>query len=341
MFTILLIIISFLLILLSVAFYTLFERKVLGLRQNRIAVNKTVFKGILQPVLDGLKLFSKSFLRPNKKIRLLFFLSPVIAFLIIILFWQAIGSYYFSLNFPLNVFFVLSCFGRLIYTSLLSGWRRYSKFGFIGAIRSCSQTISYEISLNLIMISFLIFAASFSFWHIKHIRLLVLAPIIVIWWITLVVERNRAPVDFREGERELISGYNIEYSRVGFALLFLAEYGLIILFSFFTSYLFFSLSKVVFIILLFIFVLLRRTFPRYRYDKLIKLIWLKILPFSCISYFVVLFLSSFSLNKILVCDTKDKKKDYICILFTAFYIYIYIVNNLPVFVLLGIVCFIL
>lgn len=207
--------------------------------------------------------------------------------MVIILFWHRIYSLYMWNNAKINVLFVLRCIGVLVYSTILSGWRRFSKFGFIGAIRSCSQTISYEISLRLLIIFFLLPIASFSLWNISNnLLILFLLPINFMWCLRLVSETNRAPFDFREGERELISGFNIEYRRTGFVLLFLAEYGIIILFCYFTTIIFFKKNIIFFFILLYLFIVIRRTFPRYRYDKLIQLIWIKILPIVCLFYFV-------------------------------------------------------
>jgi len=275
------------LIILSTRFYTLFERKVLGLSQTRIGVNKTRIKGILQPILDGLKLLRKELLVNSKSVEIFFIVSPIVAFILVIIIWQAIASNTCWVNFNFNVLFILLSFGGLVYTVFLAGWSRVSKYSLIGAIRSCSQTISYEISLILLLTIILLFISSHSFWRIKFNLCIFLLPFLLIWLLSLLAETNRAPFDFREGERELISGYNLEFSRAGFTLLFLAEYTRIILFSYFTSTLFLNSTFTGFIIILFLFLIIRRTFPRFRYDKLINLFWVKFLPCICVAFFII------------------------------------------------------
>ena len=278
-------------IILGVAFITLFERKILSLSQNRIGPNKVSLKGILQPVLDGIKLFLKERVVPNSGVYFLYFLSPIISFLVMLFIWLSMEEMFGFIRIKLFVMFFIVCIGVRVYSMLLSGWRRVSKFGRLGRIRACSQSVSYEVRLALFFISIVIF-----FMRIKYSKqlflgaLFVLVPIIAAWFISCLAETNRAPFDFREGERELISGFNIEFGAIIFTLLFLAEYGIIIFFSLFFSFLFCKRRFLVSFLIIFIFLLVRRVYPRFRYDKLMGLNWKILLPFSILFGFIGLLL---------------------------------------------------
>jgi len=211
----------------GVAFFTLLERKFLRLTQNRLGPNKVLVKGILQPVLDGIKLFLKEGINYKTYLFEPFIIGPIIAFCSMLILWNTLPVR--SINFTFSGLILLTLVGVLVYSTLLSGWASYSKYAIIGSIRSCSQTISYEIRLALIFISILLLIKSLSLEGFLPTPLL-LSPVILIWWVSSVAENNRAPFDFREGERELIRGFNVEYRRGGFVLLFLAEYGIILFF---------------------------------------------------------------------------------------------------------------
>lgn len=273
-------------ILLSVAFFTLFERKILGLTQSRLGPNKVIFWGIFQPVLDGLKLLTKELFFPQFSRVWGFIFAPVIYFILILLLWLNRSFFSFLLRSNYGVFFLLAALGGRVYTSLLTGVNSFSKFALIGGIRSSAQTVRYEICLAIFVFSFLVIWSSFSlsfsgfgFWIF-----------FIFWFILIVSETNRAPFDFAEGERELISGFNIEFGSSGFVFLFLGEYGIILFLSFFGFFILGFSSLLVTAILRFLVVLIRRTLPRFRYDFLMGISWFFLLPISIFIFFFVLFI---------------------------------------------------
>jgi NADH-ubiquinone oxidoreductase chain 1 len=192
-----------------------------------------------------------------------------------------------SINF-INILF-LFILGVTVYRFVLAGWRSYSKFAYLGGVRAGVQTISYEIGLAVLIILIIIIFNNFNFLNIINSYYIILLPIFLNWILILISETNRAPFDFAEGESELISGFNVEYGRSGFVLFFLREYSIIIFFRILTCYIF-NLNILSFFLLLFIFIRIRTSFPRYRYDKLQLIIWFKILPFLCsLLIFLLLF----------------------------------------------------
>lgn len=280
---ILFILIFIILILLSVAFYTLMERKIISINQLRVGPNKILFAGILQPVFDGFKLFLKIINNPRKNL-IFFYISPVLSFRIIFVFWFLITmpNIYFK-----NIIF-LFLFGISVYSFVLRGWSSFSKFAYLGGLRASSQTVSYEVGLAVVLIIILAFLKNYRIQFFRDFYILFfLTPVLFIWLIIILIETNRAPFDFSEGERELISGFNIEYGAGGFVLFFLAEYSIIIFLSLFTSLLF-SFNFLIFLIILFLFISMRTTFPRFRYDFLLRFLWFKILPFSILFYIFLL-----------------------------------------------------
>ncbi len=272
------------LILLGIAFVTLFERKILGFSQNRVGPNKLLFKGVLQPVIDGLKLLIKEFFYPKKIIFWAIILGPIMGFLVILFLWIPLKRVWTNkLNFYLILFFIVFI-GLSVYSTLISGWRRTSKFASIGRVRSCSQSISYEISLVFFILCFLI-----TFSSLRNVFLPLLCGALFFgFWLRCVAETNRAPFDFREGERELISGFNIEFGSAGFVLLFLAEYGIILFFSCLMTMFFIKIRFFCFLVLILSFIFIRRVYPRFRYDMLINITWTKFLPLSL--FFIMCFI---------------------------------------------------
>ena len=208
-----------------------------------------------------------------------------------LLIWLTLQETFYFFRTKTIVLFFLVCLGLRVYSSLLAGWRRVSKFASLGSIRSCSQSISYEVRMALFFISMVLFLMSIKVDTKKVGNLFfILSPLLLVWFLSCIAETNRAPFDFREGERELISGFNIEFGAVTFTLLFLAEYGIIIFFSFFSS-IFFSRANFSFCLLfLFFFILIRRVYPRFRYDKLMQLTWILFLPSSLFFCAIVLLL---------------------------------------------------
>lgn len=279
-------------VLLSVAFITLLERKILGYRQNRVGPNKVRMRGFLQPLLDGGKLFMKEISFSNKSKNIVYILSPMILFISMLIIWMFLPRYYYGTNRKLAILVLLCLIGVSSYSRLLSGWSSNSSYSILGGIRSCSQSIRYEISLSLIIFVWVFLYKTYRLRGL--LETLFSSFVLLLMWGTIflsfVAECNRAPFDFSEGERELVSGFNVEYGRVNFSIIFIAEYGMIIFFSILLSLL---ISPLVTILLSFFLLnrvlLLRRVYPRFRYDKLIFLNWYKILPVSLI-YLLTIFL---------------------------------------------------
>lgn len=277
------VIVSFLFLLLRVAFYTLFERKLLSFSQGRLGPNKVGLLGLPQPILDGVKLLSKEFLFPQFSGITIFLLSPVLFFIFRVVLWFSFRGYYFLYSREYGLFFVLAVFSIKVYTRLLAGVSSFSKFGVVGSMRSVSQRVSYEVVL-----SFYVLGLSFLFdtLSLSHLPLSFGFITFPFWFVLVLIESNRAPFDFSEGERELIRGYNIEYGRGGFVFLFLGEYGVILFLSFWGSFLcgvnvFFGGRMC----RLFV-ILIRRVLPRFRYDFLIGFCWLTLFPLSIVMIFL-------------------------------------------------------
>lgn len=252
------------------------------------------FVGLLQPFADGLKLMRKEQVWPILRNKILFYLSPVIglflSFFYLVLFLIPWGG--FHLEFGVVLFLVISSLG--VYPLLGCGWRSNSIYGLLGCYRAVAQTISYEVSLALILLSLVIIVGSYnlicisSFWGLK---ILLFSLIFFIWLISCLAETNRSPFDFAEGESELVSGFNIEYGGGGFALIFIAEYSNIIFMCLLSFYLFFFVNIFFPVFILFLigfFLWVRGAFPRYRYDKLIILAWKSLLPLV-LGYFLFIF----------------------------------------------------
>lgn len=278
-------------VLLSVAFLTLFERKVLGYVQIRKGPNKVGFLGLGQPFRDAIKLFSKEQIFPFMSNFILYYFSPIFMIMVSLLLWLRLPFYYYFLefNFSLIYIFCLSSLG--VYGVIISGWSSNSNYSLLGSLRSIAQTISYEISLILIIISFILFVYGFDIILFSKFQsyswfLFLLFPLRLIVLVSFLAETNRTPFDLAEGESELVSGFNVEYSRGGFAIIFLAEYRNILLFRLirviiFLGGNFFSFFFYVKMICIsFTWIWIRGTFPRFRYDKLINLTWTSYLSVS-------------------------------------------------------------
>lgn len=276
-------------ILINVAFITLIERKILGYSQIRKGPNKVRILGLFQPFNDAIKLFSKEIVLPNKSNSLYFYLSPILGLIIVLLVFFSFP--FFEINFSLSfsIVFIYIILRINVYPVLFSGWSSNSKYALLGRLRSIAQTVSYEVRLALILIFYLSFCISLSIFYIVKINIIFIKiflflPIVAIWLISCVAETNRTPFDFAEGESELVSGFNIEYGRVIFALIFIAEYARIIFIRIIFSLFFFSYSSNRAILYffstltIFLWVWIRTTLPRYRYDKLINLAWKVYLP---------------------------------------------------------------
>ena len=275
--------------LLNVAFITLLERKVLSYSQYRVGPTKVRFIGILQPIADAVKLFSNQLESPFSRNYLLFFFSPVIRVFLVLLLWCTIPTLTGYHNFIYSIILIIIIISFGVYPLLLAGWSSNRKYALLGGLRGVSQTISYEISLALIILIFLIYLNRYSLELILinsyFISLFILSPIIILFWVvSCLAETNRTPFDFSEGESELVSGFNIEYGSGGFALIFIAEYASIYFLRALTNYLGrgFQLSRIfssfLTIRIVFFWVWARATLPRFRYDLLIRLAWKRILP---------------------------------------------------------------
>lgn len=279
----------------AVPFLTLLERKVLGYVQSRKGPKKVSYLGLLQPIRDGFKLILKELGTPNFAKVLFFWIRPVISLLLMILAWSLFPTPFNYYSFGLGVVFFL-CIARLqVYTLLGSGWGSKSKYALLGSVRGAAQTISYEVSL--IFILFFPCRLEFSYNLYSFLRkttnyFLLLFPIFCMWFISCLAETNRAPFDFAEGERELVSGFKIEFSALEFTCLFLSEYGKILLMRFITAILFFPTNYFIFILLgsffSFCFVWVRGTLPRFRYDLLMNMAWKVFLPIALLILFVIL-----------------------------------------------------
>nr|YP_010411468.1 NADH dehydrogenase subunit 1 [Sambus femoralis]URN73114.1 NADH dehydrogenase subunit 1 [Sambus femoralis] len=284
-------IILILCVLMGVGFLTLLERKVLGYIQLRKGPNKVGFMGLPQPLGDGLKLFTKEQIFPVMSNYFVYYFSPIMNLFLSLLIWFCMPFFVGFFNFKFSVLFFLCCSSLGVYTIMMSGWSSNSLYSLLGGLRSVAQTISYEVSLSLILLSFLVVISSVNFYDFMIFQkylwfILLFSPLSIIWFISSLAETNRTPFDFAEGESELVSGFNVEYSSGGFALIFLAEYSNILFMSMLFSLLFLGgdffswLFFVKFSFISFCFIWVRGTLPRYRYDKLMNLAWKCYLPLS-------------------------------------------------------------
>ena len=291
------------LILVNVAFVTLFERKVLGYSQIRKGPNKVSIIGLIQPFNDAIKLFSKELVFPNLSNALQYFISPILGLIIVLISFFLFPFKEINFSIRISVLFIYMILRINVYPVLFSGWASNRKYALLGRLRSVAQTVSYEVRLALMLIFYLTINMSLNLNFIISInyywyKFFLFLPIVGIWLISCVAETNRTPFDFAEGESELVSGFNIEYGRVGFALIFMAEYARIIFIRIIFSLIFFSYRTnnlyfyLLITLLVIVWVWIRTTFPRYRYDKLINLAWKIYLP-------ITLFLLNFRLFVIL------------------------------------------
>uniref|UniRef100_A0AAU6QGS5 NADH-ubiquinone oxidoreductase chain 1 n=1 Tax=Prionospio sp. 2 MH-2023 TaxID=3059270 RepID=A0AAU6QGS5_9ANNE len=285
-------VITFVLILLAMAFFTLLERKVLGYIQLRKGPNKVGIMGLPQPFADALKLFAKEQAHPSMTNYTPFYFAPLLSLTLALLLWAIYPTSTPSsfLTFGILLFLCISSLN--VYSILGAGWSSNSKYSLIGALRGVAQTISYEVSMSLILLSALFITHSYSLTSSSFFSyswvMLMLSPMFLMWLVTILAETNRTPFDHAEGESELVSGFNTEYSSGPFALIFMAEYTSILAMSMFTvaifsssnllpliSDLFFALKT---LLVAFAFIWIRGTLPRMRYDRLMSLTWKTFLP---------------------------------------------------------------
>lgn len=284
-----------LLILLSVAFFTLFERKVIGLFHLRFGPNKVSFIGLVQPLLDAFKLLTKQSLVPLRSNKFIYHASPITALLLAIFIWLTIPIYYIvvSINYSLVIFFCLG--SMIVFSVLISGWSSNSKYSLIGSLRSVAQSISYESVFSTLIVLFMLIAFSYSIRSYTSQSSLLFLFLLPIWVICTLAETHRAPFDFSEAESELVSGFNTEYSGAYFAFLFLSEYAILlyscmlisyIFFMFFMPFSFFLLVCVT-LAISFLFIWIRITFCRFRYDMLIIMSWKVLLPLTLCLFVII------------------------------------------------------
>jgi len=299
-------------VLLVVAFFTLFERKVLAAMQRRRGPNIVGLYGLLQAIADALKLLSKETLLPGSSNLYIFIISPIFTFLISMLCWSLI-PFNFNIviaDINLGILFLFAFTSLGVYGIIMSGWASNSKYAFLGALRSSAQFISYEISIGLLLMPIILISESFNITQIVLCQAnifycITFFPFFILFLITALAETNRVPFDLPEAESELVAGYNVEYSSIGFTFFFLAEYSNIILMSAIIVVLFLGgwLSSyywlsgafyfcIKLLLVMFFFIWIRATLPRYRYDQLMFLGWKIILPlslgFTIFSIFLIL-----------------------------------------------------
>ncbi len=253
-------------IFLSVCFLTLLERKILGYVQNRKGPTKALLIGVLQPVIDGGKLILKSLLLDKVYYFLIPFFSIVVIRFLALTFWFSRVRVVFNNM----VFFVLIIRSIVVYVLFMLGWRRENVYGVLGALRSSSQIVAYEIIIFFVLILVVIYYYSWNFYN-YNFSVWYLVDLFIIWLLILLVETNRSPYDFAEGERELVSGFNIEYMGVLFAYIFISEYGILIFFSWVTSVIFLGFYN--FWMILIFLIVVRGFIPRSRYDILMSNCW--------------------------------------------------------------------
>ena len=297
----------------AVAYLTLAERKVIGYMQIRIGPNRVGYFGLLQPLADGMKLFLKEIIIPSGSSKFLFVIAPIMAFAPALAAWAVVpfddGMALANVNAGLLYILTMTSLG--IYGIIIAGWASNSKYAFIGAVRSAAQIVSYEIAMGFALVCVLMASQSMNLtdivngqhgnWGALNWYVIPLFPMFMVYLISGVAETNRSPFDMAEGESEIVAGFHVEYSGMAFAVFFLAEYANMILIAFLTSIMFLGgwlspvpflpdsfiwlLCKVAFILLLFLW--FRATFPRYRYDQLMRLGWKVFIPLTIVWVVVI------------------------------------------------------
>nr|ANA91131.1 NADH dehydrogenase subunit 1 [Presbytis femoralis femoralis]QTJ25139.1 NADH dehydrogenase subunit 1 [Presbytis femoralis]QTJ25152.1 NADH dehydrogenase subunit 1 [Presbytis femoralis]QTJ25165.1 NADH dehydrogenase subunit 1 [Presbytis femoralis]QTJ25178.1 NADH dehydrogenase subunit 1 [Presbytis femoralis] len=285
-------------IMAAMAFLTLTERKLLGYMQLRKGPNIVGPYGLLQPFADAMKLFTKEPLKPLTSTITLYIIAPTLAFTIALLLWMPLPMPNSLINLNLGLLFILATSSLTVHSILWSGWASNSNYALIGALRAVAQTISYEVTMAIILLSILLMSGSFNLHALittqENLWLLLPSwPLAMMWFTSTLAETNRAPFDLTEGESELVSGFNIEYAAGPFALFFMAEYMNIIMMNALTATIFLGtlypthspeLFTTCFIIktllLTSLFLWIRATYPRFRYDQLMHLLWKNFLPLT-------------------------------------------------------------
>nr|YP_010946608.1 NADH dehydrogenase subunit 1 [Margattea spinosa]WGO57326.1 NADH dehydrogenase subunit 1 [Margattea spinosa] len=281
----------FIFVMVGVAFLTLLERSVLGYIHIRKGPSKVGLYGIFQPFSDAIKLFLSEQTFPLVSNYISYYFAPVVNLFLALIIWVLMPYLSGFFSFEMGFLFFSGCLSLGVYTIMIAGWSSNSNYSMLGGLRAVAQTISYEVSLGLLMLSFIFLVGSYNlimlYYYQKYLWLLfIFFPLSLIWVASSLAETNRTPFDFAEGESELVSGFNVEYSSGGFALIFLAEYASILFMSMMMVMIFlggdinsfFFYIKLVMVSFMFIWV--RGTLPRFRYDKLMYLAWKGFLPLS-------------------------------------------------------------
>lgn len=307
-------------LLLGVAYLTFAERKVIGYIQIRIGPNRVGFKGLLQPIADLIKLITKEIIVPTKSNKYLFVIAPLFALVPSLAGWAVIpfSEWAVLANINAGVLYLFAMSSLGVYGVLIAGWASNSKYAMFGSLRSAAQTVSYEIAMGFALVGVLLAAGSMNLTEIVlsqqggiwHWWFLPLFPLFIVFWIAGIAETNRAPFDLAEGESEIVAGFHVEYSGIGFALFFLSEYASMILISTIAALLFLGgwlspfenipfLNDIFFVVpgffwlllkisfFLFVYLWIRATFPRYRYDQLMRLGWKVLIPVTIVWIVVV------------------------------------------------------
>jgi NADH-quinone oxidoreductase subunit H len=302
-------------LLLSVAYLTFLERKVIGYIQVRIGPNRVGIKGLLQPIADLVKLITKEIIVPSRSNKYLFVIAPLFSLVPALVGWAVVPfqPQMVLANINAGVLFIFAMSSLGVYGILIAGWASNSKYAMLGALRSAAQTVSYEIAMGFALVGVLLASNSMNFTDIVmaqkggilHWWFIPLLPLFMVFWIAGIAETNRAPFDLAEGESEIVAGFHVEYSAIGFALFFLAEYASMILISALMALLFLGgwlspfegipalnhalsfvpgivwlMVKTSFFLLVYLWI--RATFPRYRYDQLMRLGWKVLIPVTIV-----------------------------------------------------------
>lgn len=292
------------LVLLSVAYFVIIERKGLSILQRRHGPNKPTLIGLLLPVADGVKLLSKEWVVPVAANQALFLIGPFFVFFFSYGLWLIYPVTHPVRYFKLRLLYFLCISSVKVFGVIMCGWRSNCQYGLLGAMRAAAQRVSYEISFSTLLLCPLLFLGTFELYEIRVSRVfygVLCIEVLLLWFISALAETNRTPFDFVEGESELVSGYIVEYGAFGFTLLVLAEYGSIIFIRLICCSLFFRfqlsmsiVSDIIFTIIVvfvsYLFIVIRGTLPRYRYDMLIDICWKVILPLSIVLFIVRLVL---------------------------------------------------
>jgi len=293
-------------LMIAIAYLTLAERKVIGYMQVRIGPNRVGYFGLLQPLADGVKLLFKEIVLPTASNKSLFFIGPVLAIAPAFAAWAVVpfDATLVLANIDAGLLYILAMTSVAVYGVIIAGWASNSKYAFLGSLRSAAQIVSYEIAMGFTLVGVLMCANSLNlgkivtgqeggFWHWYFIPLF---PLFIVYFISAVAETNRAPFDVAEGESEIVAGFHVEYSGMAFAIFFLAEYANIWLvcalattmflggwlspFPFLPDGIWWFLGKMCFLV--FFFLWFRATFPRYRYDQIMRLGWKVFIPITLV-----------------------------------------------------------